>query len=633
MFFRKCKEPSSTTFVQPHGERVMKIKEFPVLVLGVALACMLNCAHAQRTYPEIDTLFNKGIALGNTNLDSSLSLARRIIAVSKEFKDEYGMVKGNMLAAHVFMVRFQLDTAKSLLLACEEYYQSNPKYYYTIDHGRVQLYQARVRGRKQEHRLARMYAAEARKIFHEIGDLRYEIEAVSYQGALESMMENFSQALTFYTKAVELKNESTDSTQRYTPDLLLNIANTYSRLGQYQRALEYGRKSLAMQVAKNDLNGIPNTLNSIGSFHNNLKYRDSAVYYFEKSKRIAEENNNSMYAFLAESNLANMYANAGEHKNAIRIVRNQLKRTAPLPFGMRENAVFILAKSLLKDNDPDSAILVSRPVFKKVYSQNQKQFVLQFSPLLTEAFERKKRFDSALYYSKITYAFKDSIYSIDNQKKLSTLYAEMETIASQKEIRLLKQQSELEQAENRILQVSIAFGFIATTMVIILLVLNHRNKQKKQLLVNYELRTELEQRKKDLHQQALRMIYINNGLADIEEGLKKIKTEANGKHQDIQVLLNSIHVNRSLEKEWDNFDAYFGNVHVGFYEKFNNAFPHLTILERRLAGLVRMNLTNPEIAGILNIENSSVKMAKYRLKKKLGLNDEQDFNQFLQTFG
>lgn len=55
----------------------------------------------------------------------------------------------------------------------------------------------------------------------------------------------------------------------------------------------------------------------------------------------------------------------------------------------------------------------------------------------------------------------------------------------------------------------------------------------------------------------------------------------------------------------------------------------MSISEKRLAGLIRMDLTNREIAGILSIEDSSVKTAKHRLKKKLALTDEQNLYQFL----
>ena len=124
------------------------------------------------------------------------------------------------------------------------------------------------------------------------------------------------------------------------------------------------------------------------------------------------------------------------------------------------------------------------------------------------------------------------------------------------------------------------------------------------------------------------MIYINNGLTEVEESLKKIKPASSS---EIQQVLSSIHINRSLEKEWDNFNSYFSDIHSGFFEKLDNEFPQLTIAEKRLAGLIRMNLTNREIAGILNIEDASVKTAKYRLKKKIGLTDEQNLNTFLTT--
>jgi DNA-binding CsgD family transcriptional regulator len=90
-------------------------------------------------------------------------------------------------------------------------------------------------------------------------------------------------------------------------------------------------------------------------------------------------------------------------------------------------------------------------------------------------------------------------------------------------------------------------------------------------------------------------------------------------------------VNKTLEKEWENFNEYFGSVHGAFYEKINTKFPELSTSEKRLASLIKMNLTNREIASILNIESASVKMAKYRLKKKLNLEEEVDIQSFLQS--
>jgi hypothetical protein len=364
-----------------------------------------------------------------------------------------------------------------------------------------------------------------------------------------------------------------------------------------------------------------------------MKNTDSSIYYYEKGRNLAIEQNSSQMAFIAEYNIANTYSNAGQYERSNTIIQNLLITSKQIPPGMTEGSNYLIAKNYLKLNRLDKSIQVARKSLDKAIASKSKQLIILVSEILGQAYQIKKKNDSALYFLKIHHSYKDSVYNQESQKKLSTLYAEIETIAKQKEIQLLERESELDHAENRILQLTIAFGSVLTPLAIVTLILTHWNKQKKQKLINYELQSELDQKKKDLHQQALRMIYLNNGLTEVEEGLKKIRTTQSDAPHEIQHVLNSIHLNKSLEKEWNNFDAYFGSVHVGFYERFNGSFPQLTILEKRLAGLIRMNLTNSEIASVLNIENNSVKMSKYRLKKKLALTDEQDINQFLQTFG
>jgi len=52
----------------------------------------------------------------------------------------------------------------------------------------------------------------------------------------------------------------------------------------------------------------------------------------------------------------------------------------------------------------------------------------------------------------------------------------------------------------------------------------------------------------------------------------------------------------------------------------------------RLAALLKLRLSTKEIAGMINIEYHSAKKGRQRLKKKLGLSQEQDLAKFLYEF-
>ncbi len=84
----------------------------------------------------------------------------------------------------------------------------------------------------------------------------------------------------------------------------------------------------------------------------------------------------------------------------------------------------------------------------------------------------------------------------------------------------------------------------------------------------------------------------------------------------------------NIDKDWNNFKLYFENVHREFFIRLNQDFPDLTPNELKLAALIRLNLNIKESALILGISPESVKTARYRLRKKLNLEQETSILNF-----
>ena len=82
-----------------------------------------------------------------------------------------------------------------------------------------------------------------------------------------------------------------------------------------------------------------------------------------------------------------------------------------------------------------------------------------------------------------------------------------------------------------------------------------------------------------------------------------------------------------------DFDYYFTQTHPDFYKNLSRDFPDLTPYETHLCAYIRLNLSTKEIAAICGIEPSSVKMARYRLRKSLGITDsDTDLVVFLSKY-
>ena len=78
------------------------------------------------------------------------------------------------------------------------------------------------------------------------------------------------------------------------------------------------------------------------------------------------------------------------------------------------------------------------------------------------------------------------------------------------------------------------------------------------------------------------------------------------------------------------FDIHFEKVHENFFNQLKEIDTTITKRELRLCAFVKMNLTNKEIAPLLNISVRGVETARYRIRKKLNVKDE-NFTEFLEN--
>jgi AraC family transcriptional regulator, chitin signaling transcriptional activator len=95
-------------------------------------------------------------------------------------------------------------------------------------------------------------------------------------------------------------------------------------------------------------------------------------------------------------------------------------------------------------------------------------------------------------------------------------------------------------------------------------------------------------------------------------------------------LQKKISLNLQNEEHIRVFEANFERVHHEFFMQLKTAFPDLTAKELQLCAFVKMNLTNKEIASILNLSVRGIETARYRLRKRLGITQEEDMVEFLE---
>lgn len=84
------------------------------------------------------------------------------------------------------------------------------------------------------------------------------------------------------------------------------------------------------------------------------------------------------------------------------------------------------------------------------------------------------------------------------------------------------------------------------------------------------------------------------------------------------------------DSDWESFKAAFNEVYPNFFASVRYHFPEITVGEIRLAALIKLNLNTKEAASMLGISSESVRKSRYRLKKKLQIDEDGSLEGFIQ---
>lgn len=580
---------------------------------------------------EINNLIQTGHSIKTQNIDSIYMIANIAYEKSKKIKYELGITKALTLSSFYFYNIYKYDTAKFLLHKSLHHFTRFPKDKNIIDHGQVFLYLGYVAIKEFEYPLALIYAINALEIFEQKREIKYILHTLALLGEIESYQGNYAKGLAYYSNALRLKIENKYPEEKCITDFT-NIAAIYMKIGQNEKAKQYSKKAFSLSLKHNDVFSQLTNLNNLGSLHSAIQEYDSAVYFYEQCVNFANKKNKIENRDIALYNLAELFNKTSQFEKSNRLAKKLIASEATV--GLVRNAKIIIASNYLNQGKIDSAILIGSKLYNLFNNTpRNKESTIKLSDILAQAYKEKKKYDSALYYLTVKQTFSDSLLNINNQRKLGLLYADLDSLEKEKEIEILQKERLIRKKETTGYFIILGASTVIIALVSISIILFIRYKERNFKIISSALRRQLERRKRDLHQQTLKIIYMNNGLLEIESSLKKIQHQIDQQQsKDIDLMLETIQSNKTLEAEWQNFTAYFDQVYDQFTLKISNRFPSLSITEKRLILLIKMELKNREIASILNIDSASVKMAKYRLKKKLHLPEEIDVQQYLQNF-
>ena len=161
---------------------------------------------------------------------------------------------------------------------------------------------------------------------------------------------------------------------------------------------------------------------------------------------------------------------------------------------------------------------------------------------------------------------------------------------------------------------------------------------KDEIIVRLEeehLRSQLRYKSDELAQTTLNIVRKNEILQKIrkeaESSLKNIDTKNKvGMRRALLRLISQIDTNIEHDADIEKFQDSFDEVHQDFFKKLDAQSPMLNHRDKMLCAYIQMNLMTKEIAPLLNISVRGVEISRYRLRKKLSLDNKENLTEFLQ---
>ena len=121
---------------------------------------------------------------------------------------------------------------------------------------------------------------------------------------------------------------------------------------------------------------------------------------------------------------------------------------------------------------------------------------------------------------------------------------------------------------------------------------------------------------------------LENTLKQLLNSKVKDGVDLVGFEEIIQYVKSQIRIDKRI----DFFNSKVNLVYHEFLNQFIKDYPGLTENELHLISLLKLKLTTKEIANIKNISADSVKVLRYRLRKKLNFTKEMTFADFLARY-
>ena len=411
------------------------------------------------------------------------------------------------------------------------------------------------------------------------------------------------------------------------------------------RVYQYAKLAMQNALLAKDYTVLSNCYNAMSVAHE-YKYNtahqqselDSTLYYLNKSEDLYRQYpgqvNNFAYAI-----------------NCINIASYYLKYFPPADHNAESKAVYYAnrAREVLKNAPNSQEVVASSLGILSEYAKREgkdadveRYLIEAYQLMLTEQppyyytminvaqalsdfYKNKGNYQKALEFQQEVTKYNNQNFNQQKALNAQKLEIQYEIEKKNNEVQLLKEREKSQRKQ------SYLYGGIALASFLCLLFmfrsyhfrLRYSLQREKQLGLEQQLlETQQQQLKKEVMANVLQLEHKNQMLHNLKDKL------TGGDEVNMQKILKE---EMLLDNDFEQAKVQIQQVHPDFFQLLNKkAQKKLTLLDLKLCAYLYLQMDTRQIAQLMHVEAKSVRMSRYRIKQKLGLEKEDDLNGFLQ---
>jgi len=498
-----------------------------------------------------------------------LPLANEIISLSDKNTYPYGNIIGNYyLSAHYLNIDNYSKSIEHLTAAYSNISELENNEEKSILRLRIHLALSVYYHRMSMLPQALDHINQAMEINSRLNILKYEVSSKNNFGGIYADIDNPAKGIEIVMPLLDIK----ELTKQQKFLINMNIGVLYSRQNMIDSAFVFFDR--ARQYASTDKDEMA-VLYMIGNIYLQIGDVDNALHFLLQSISVDNALNNPDAYALSVIRIASIYSHKEQYDIALYYVNEGINQLSALS---------------LKCN----GLAIKSDILKNLEKFEESTDVLSEYIALNDSLNNMKNVS------------KTSQMIFDYEKKQELMRMEIDNY-------ILQAKYNKQKNSFIILIITLLMGII-----IVLLLLNRKNiilRSKKES--EAALKDQLELKNKELATKVILQLQKNEVIEEIINIISEIEKSDDNKHSLRPIIKKLKHL--KVNSSWSDFDYGFIKVHQHFYDKLAKEFPDLSLTERRLCALIKLNLNTKEIASISNLSPDSVRVARTRLRKKLNL--------------